>query len=303
MPAHKIRTYSTESFREKYMHATPQLEALLKSDFDKFFITQVEQLIRLIKLPVPPIRSSSHTFMYLTAGEAVMSVGSMTYTIHQHECLFVPAGQVFSFNNVDENQGFICNFPPDFILGKYGSRDLLNRFEFLQVWGNARVQLNEGQAQQVQALFTRILQEYQERALQQYDLIQAYFLTLLFEIDQAYQPLFAHPQAQSIALSKQFIALVFSQIQSKHLVTDYADLLHLSPNHLNRVIKKITGKSPSKWIDEALLMEAKVLLHQTAYPINQIAHSLNIDDPSYFSRLFKKYTGMTPLQFRKALEK
>lgn len=83
------------------MKPDKQLSEILKADYGKFFITKVEDLIRLIKLPVPPVRSTTHTFIYLTAGEAVMSIGSETYTIYKDQCLFVPVGKVYSFTNVD----------------------------------------------------------------------------------------------------------------------------------------------------------------------------------------------------------
>ncbi|MEQ9439403.1 MAG: hypothetical protein RIG62_10155, partial [Cyclobacteriaceae bacterium] len=133
-----IKTFSPERFREKYIRPSEKPDTILKSDYEKFFIVKVEDLIRLINLPVPPMRTTNHTFIYLTDGEAVMSIGSETYTIIKNECLFVPAGQVFSFDNVDLNQGYLFNFQPDFLVGKFGTKELLIDFEFLQVWGNLR---------------------------------------------------------------------------------------------------------------------------------------------------------------------
>ena len=67
-------------------------------------------------------------------------------------------------------------------------------------------------------------------------------------------------------------------------------------------MKSITEKSPTKWIDETLVLEAKVLLYQTELSINEVANEIGIEDQSYFSRLFKKYEQVTPLQFRKMIE-
>jgi AraC-like DNA-binding protein len=86
-------------------------------------------------------------------------------------------------------------------------------------------------------------------------------------------------------------------------VAEYAALLHISPNHLNKSVKAATGKSPSRWIDEAIVLEAKVLLYQSQYTIGDIATELGLEDPSYFSRLFKKYEGITPQAFRSRIEK
>lgn len=80
-------------------------------------------------------------------------------------------------------------------------------------------------------------------------------------------------------------------------------LMHVSPNHLNKAVKAATAKSPTKWIDEAIVLESKVLLYQSHRSISDIAAEVGLQDPSYFARLFKKYEGITPQTFRKRIEK
>lgn len=79
-------------------------------------------------------------------------------------------------------------------------------------------------------------------------------------------------------------------------------MLHISPNHLNKTIKLITSKSPSVWIRETLINEAKVLLFQTDLSIKAITLELGMEDPSYFSRLFKKQEGISPIDYRKMID-
>ncbi|WP_420147823.1 AraC family transcriptional regulator [Spirosoma sp.] len=299
----KIKTYSVESFRENYIQPEPRTDTLLKLDFGKFFTVKVEELIRLIKLPVPPIRSTNHTLIYLTDGEAVMTIGSDTYTIFKDECLVVPAGQVFSFTNVDLNQGYLCNFHNDIIIGKFGKAELLKDFEFLRVWGNPRIRLGEQTSGFVLPLFKRLLLEYTENGLTNLDIVQPYFIALLSEINRVYKPMSISPQTNAVMITNQFKELLFSNLRTHHRVTDYASLLNITPNHLNKSVRTITSKSPTKWIDEAIVLEAKVLLHQSTLSISNVAAEVGIFDASYFSRLFKKYEGITPLAFRQMIEK
>ncbi len=303
MSRSKIKTYSVESFRENYIQPEPRTDTLLKLDFGKFFTVKVEELIRLIKLPVPPIRSTNHTLIYLTDGEAVMTIGSDTYTIFKDECLVVPAGQVFSFTNVDLNQGYLCNFHNDIIIGKFGKAELLKDFEFLRVWGNPRIRLGEQTSGFVLPLFKRLLLEYTENGLTNLDIVQPYFIALLSEINRVYKPMSISPQTNAVMITNQFKELLFSNLRTHHRVTDYASLLNITPNHLNKSVRTITSKSPTKWIDEAIVLEAKVLLHQSTLSISNVAAEVGIFDASYFSRLFKKYEGITPLAFRQMIEK
>ncbi|WP_210422405.1 AraC family transcriptional regulator [Spirosoma sp. KCTC 42546] len=302
MPKTNIRIYSTETFRDAYMQPEQQLDAILKSDFGKFFIVKVEELIRLIKLPVPPIRSTTHTFIYLTDGEAVMTIGSETYTIFKNECLVVPAGQVYSFNNVDENHGYLCNFHDDIVIGKFGKNELLKDFEFLRVWGNPRIQLDKQTSKFVRRLLKRILLDYSENGLANLDIIQSYFIALLCEVNRVYKPVSASTQTHSVGIANRFRELLVDRIKTSHRVTDYASELNITPNHLNKAVRTITGKSPTKWIDEAIVLEAKVLLYQSKLSISEIATEIGLADPSYFSRLFKKQEGITPVAFRKMIE-
>jgi AraC family transcriptional activator of pobA len=264
---------------------------------------QVQDLIRLIKLPVPPTRSTTHTLIYLTSGEANITIGSRSYTIYQHECVVVPAGQVYSFAKPDINKGFLCNFHNDTIVGKFGTAALWKRFEFLQVWGNPFIRLPKETSAYVLQLFKRIYTHYKNTGLDKPELIQSNFIALLCEIHEAYKPLSDSRQTTAVTLTNAFKELVFKHVRSKHLVTEYAALLHVSPNHLNKIVKQITGRSPIKWIDEAIVLEGKVLLHQTDLSVSGIAAELGITDASYFSRLFKKYESLTPLQFRQRIEK
>jgi AraC-like DNA-binding protein/mannose-6-phosphate isomerase-like protein (cupin superfamily) len=298
-----IKTYNTESFRDQFMQPGQQTDTLLKPDFKKFFIVRVEDMLRLIKLPVPPARATTHTLIYLTEGEAIMTIGSDTYAIHQDECLVVPAGQVFSFSNLDINKGYLCNFHNDFVIGKFGKNEMLQGFEFLSVWGNPRIPLGMEASGHVLPLLQRLYTDYVQNGLKNLHILQAYFIALLCEIEMVYQPLSSSTQTKSVALTNAFKALIFAHIKTKHLVTDYAALLNISPNHLNKTVKQITGKSPTKWIDEALVLEARVLLYQTELSVAAIAAEIGIFDPSYFSRLFKKCTGLTPRAFRKMIEK
>ena len=147
------------------------------------------------------------------------------------------------------------------------------------------------------------MKEYSSNGLKHLDLIQSYFIALLCEINAAYQPENNNISSQYLTLTNQFKALLYEKIKDKHLVSDYATMLNISPNHLNKVIKSATGKSPSQWIDEVLITEAKILLYQTKLSIKEIAFGVGFTDASYFSRLFKRHTGLTPLQYRKMIEK
>ncbi|WP_316777797.1 helix-turn-helix transcriptional regulator [Pedobacter antarcticus] len=87
----------------------------------------------------------------------------------------------------------------------------------------------------------------------------------------------------------------FTKVKSP---TVYANNLNISTPYLNECFKNTTGHSVSHHIQQRIILEAKRLLYHSNKSVKEIAVELGYDDYSYFTRLFAKITGMTPLAFR-----
>ena len=81
-------------------------------------------------------------------------------------------------------------------------------------------------------------------------------------------------------------------------VTYFAERLHLSPNYFGDLIKKETGQSPQDHIQSSVIELAKERLFDPGRSVSEIAYELGFKYPQHFSRMFKKTTGMTPVEFR-----
>jgi AraC-like DNA-binding protein len=80
--------------------------------------------------------------------------------------------------------------------------------------------------------------------------------------------------------------------------SDFAAQLSVHVNHLNRAIKRTTGKTTSKIIAERILEEAKILLKNSSLNVSEIAYSLGFTKASHFTNFFKKHVDVSPLKFR-----
>jgi AraC-like DNA-binding protein len=78
----------------------------------------------------------------------------------------------------------------------------------------------------------------------------------------------------------------------------YANKLCLTPQYLSAIIKDVTGKSAREWIDNYIIMEAKLLLKSTDTSIQNISDSLGFPNQSFFGKFFKQHTGMSPKEYR-----
>jgi AraC family transcriptional regulator, transcriptional activator of pobA len=99
-------------------------------------------------------------------------------------------------------------------------------------------------------------------------------------------------------LANKFKQLVKEKFRESKQVKAYAALLNITPIYLNEVMNEITGFSASYWIQQEVLLEAKRLLYYSGMDINEIAYELGYEDAAYFSRFFKKNTGVTASGFR-----
>jgi AraC-like DNA-binding protein len=101
-------------------------------------------------------------------------------------------------------------------------------------------------------------------------------------------------------IMSQFLQLLLQYASANHPVTFYADKLCITPQYLTSVLKEITGKSANKWIDEVLIIEAKILLKAPHSTVQRVAGKLNFSDQSAFGKFFKKNTGLSPKEYRKS---
>ncbi|MCS3532175.1 AraC family transcriptional regulator [Chryseobacterium sp. JUb7] len=98
---------------------------------------------------------------------------------------------------------------------------------------------------------------------------------------------------------KTFQNLVEEYFLTEKNVSFYADLLNVTSNTLSKKIKSRFNKTPSQIIQERVILEAKKQIHLTRKSFKEIANELNFNDEFHFSKYFKKYTGISPTQFRK----
>lgn len=301
-PAEKIKTYSPTGFREKFLGEDNPIHLLFKSNSDHFFCLEIEEVMKM-QHPVPPSKHSCHTLIFISSGEHTMKLGYQEYVTTDNEIIMIPAGQIFSLDNVNNiHKGYICQFHPDILIRKYGSRELLNDFDFLKISGNPKITLTSKDVISVTNILERLRKEYSETEIADLNIVQSYLITLFYEMNKNAVKTSKGISASEMITSK-FKELIHENIKTHHQVNYYSSQLSVTPNHLNKCVKTVTGKSAVKWIDENILLEAKYLLFQTTLSVGEIATQVGFDDQSYFSRFFKKVEGISPIRYRKMIDK
>lgn len=96
----------------------------------------------------------------------------------------------------------------------------------------------------------------------------------------------------------EFLGLLNRYYTHRHDVAFYAEKLNITPNYLNIIAKRNLGVTAKEQISIQLGLVVKMLLDTTDLTVKEIAERLNYDDPSYLCRIFRKQTGLSPIQYR-----
>lgn len=221
---------------------------------------------------------------------------------------FLLPGQVHQVVvNNDNPEGDILMFSEEFLSRNYISQEFISNLSVFSCGVNTPpIDLNEESYNKICVFSDEIRKAFQTDSPFKFDIIAANLKLLLIECNQyAAQPKDDNPQNIQAGrqIIKQFRELLDAKIDIWHKVSEYADAMNISPDYLNNVIKTNIGKTAKELIFSRLILEAKRLGLHTSLTTKEIAYQLGYDDPSHFSKFFKKETTQSFTDFRANLER
>lgn len=255
-----------------------------------------------VKPKIGAIKSEFYRIGLTIRGSVQVDCGLESFELKPGSIVFTFPGQVFSLHDKsDDLFAYYMLFKEDFISDALSLRNIQEQFQFLNYSGTQVFRLEQGDFDAIQDYIQKINVEIKSRRSGIRQFIQLYINLILLQANRSYENLKTDKSAAS-SPDKQML-VNYKKLVSKHFVhkrkvADYADMLHLSADRLNKIIKSQSGKTAHELIDEMILIEAKAQLMHTPLAVSEIAYQLNFTDPSHFNKFFKKLTGVTPLQFR-----
>jgi AraC family transcriptional regulator, transcriptional activator of pobA len=296
----KIPILEPDTFK-KLMMADIDHFQLGKLYFNDFYIHDLSKTTYRLKLPLPPHRKTVNDFILVMEGSMIKSAGIDYYEVKRNSIFLLPSGQITSTIKISGDfQGFYVHFSNNFISESKSQIDILKQFPFLEWLNNPILEFTNSENEVLITLLKRLETIYSDKP--NYELIRSYLVTFLTELKSLFKTDTINKTSASERIAYEFRQYLTKHVKKEHEAEFYAKQLNVSPNHLNRCIKEVFGKSVSQIIAEYLTLEAKVLLPQPSVSIGEISFSLGFDDPSYFGRFFKKQTGQTPTEFRKIID-
>lgn len=204
-----------------------------------------------------------------------------------------------------EMEGWSLYFHPDLVRGS-GLLDKLENYGFFDYQTNEALHLSDKEKETLNQLIVKITEEYAAN-LDSFskDILVSNIELLLNYINRFYTRQFLTRQSSHSDVLTRFQKLLKAYFNDEQLhkkglpkVSYFAKALHFSDSYLSDLLKNETGKNTQEHIHHYLIEKAKNRLLRSTDPVSEIAFDLGFEYPQYFSRLFKKKTGMTPVEWR-----
>ena len=239
--------------------------------------------------------------VYFTEGSGEHLIDFEKFPVKTGMMYFMKPGQVHQWYFKEKYDGFVVNFSSSFFDWIGINSALLQKFSFLKSIKitDHVIELNKDLQLIISSLFEEIINENLLNDQFTNLKIGTQLLELFILIERHYFSESNTINDYKSVLLNNFQTLIDQNFKAKKLPKDYAEMLYVTPNHLNALCKDLGGISAGELIRSRVVLEAKRLLVNKELSVSEIAYELNFQDASYFVKFFKKYTNFTPEQFRK----
>ncbi|MHA4844767.1 helix-turn-helix domain-containing protein [Flavitalea antarctica] len=242
-----------------------------------------------------PYRSYFYVVALMHKGDCRLRVGVNEYDIVDKTLSVVGPGIVRSWTKNDwQAINHTIFFKPDFFDPPFAN-GFLQHYVFFKAGVNHAIKLLDTDYRKVSGLL-ELLQAYKSNKR----VSQGIFFAFLELVDQIYQVIGdgVNQSTRNQKICNQFAGLLHAHYRDEKELSFYAEKMKITPKTLSDILKKETGRSAKQSIDDYIILEAKSLMKQTGMNIKEIVYWLGYEDPSYFTKLFKNKTGITPLEYR-----
>lgn len=265
-------------------------DIILKNKLEENKLFKISRFKEVVKRTKPHKHDAYFELIYLSQGAGFHWIDADKFQIAPPVVFFL-SGQLHYWEMTEIPKGYVMLFREGF----FDKKDLVNLVRSLE----DTVYVNPSEDDNLDFIFSEMEKEYRNPSKNSVELIQGYLQVALVKLlrhkDQASVTVVSNGQ-EVFRKFQHFIQQANPVSNLK--VNQAADHIGLSPQNLNAICRKVSGKSASELIIEQVVLEAKRYLIHSDKNISEIAFALNFTDPSHFIKYFKKTVGETPQAFR-----
>jgi AraC family transcriptional regulator, transcriptional activator of pobA len=267
-----------------------------------FAISKLEQMqIQERLFTKPPGKINHFEIIWLKKGNTALQINDVDIDFAESNLYIITPGNSREYTSFTGVEGYCISFTAEFIL-------LFDeRYETRYSWADKYLKLTsilieEEMQDDLDIIVKKMMTEYSNYFNQRQELLKALLNIFILYFSRNVQQIGSDNfLSREDELVRRFLKLRKENFLTKKMVSDYAGMLCVSANYLNRTVKKITGFTASYHIQQEIIIAAKKLAFRAGVNMKEIAYHLGFETPAHFSKFFKNNCGVNFTDFKKGI--
>jgi len=264
----------------------------------EFYVNTFKEHLKSHSFVEEPHRHDSYLMVFFTNGSGIHEIDFDSFKIKSGSLFVLQPGQMHHWSLSEDIEGFVIIFSQE-LYNLYFGQKKINDYNFYNsILNRPEVDFKTEEIAKILPYFDLLIQENSENNKLQLDKMLNLLDCIHIEIARKYGETFSHQtHSYNIKISA-FEVLLEEHFRTQKLPSFYAEKLNITLKHLNRICNEILQKTATEVIMDRLILEIKRMLIDKQLAVNEVAYAVGYEDYSYFSRVFKKQTGLSPTEFR-----
>jgi AraC-like DNA-binding protein len=245
-----------------------------------------------------------YSIILFTGGNGSIKINNDSYAIQPQSICIIAPNQMHSFEYLGDAAGTIFFFCQDFYVEEFSFLRLLNVFSYTSQTGtnvcNPCIDLSDNEFGPINTVLKSIQSEYEWYTPSNNSavIIRSQLNIMLLKLSELYETKSGKSNNNESILIHSLSHLVDSYFIKEQQLGFYSSAFNISESQLNDICNKHFNCGLKKILQNRLMQEARKLLLSSDLSVSEVAYKLNFGDNSYFNKVFKNRTGLTPKKFR-----
>ncbi|MDR7209263.1 helix-turn-helix transcriptional regulator [Flavobacterium piscis] len=263
-----------------------------------FYVNTFKEHLKSHSFVEEPHRHDSYLMVFFTHGSGIHEIDFDRFEIQKGSLFVLQPGQMHHWSLSDDIEGFVIIFSQE-LYNLYFGQKKINDYNFFHSIHNRPEMLFEAkEIPNILPYFNLLSKENMQHNNFQLDKMLNLLDCIHIEIVRKYNETHSHQTHSYNVKINTFEKLLELNFKQEKSPSFYADKLNITLKHLNRICNEILQKTATEVIMGRVILEIKRMLTDKQFAVNEVASAIGYDDYSYFSRVFKKHTGLSPTGFR-----
>ena len=250
-----------------------------------------------------PHQHQFYQFLFFEEGSGIHTIDDVSFEVKPKSLHFISPNHVHDLQLDSQTKGFVCMFKEEFFFAHNESKKFLEEVTLFSNWNrNPVMEILGGDFIELRSILSSIKFEFDQKKIRKNEIILMQLKVFLMKSSRLSGSFLDAKNSKRREIVLDFLGLVDESYNKNMPVKYYSEKMNITSTYLNRLINQMYGKSVSDFINERVTLEAKRIIRLSQKPVKEISFELGFEDPSYFSRFFKKHVHLTPNQYRKMLK-